>query len=133
MEDVKRTVDDLRLKAVVYVVQASHDERHLLWVQHSREARAHGWGTGTVDWSGRGSCGRMVQVGEVAGHPVTMTLIFDTICGQSVLFWTDESRVVDHDMFPPWLDEHVPAYRDNHCNVANFGHCLAALIKRTAR
>jgi hypothetical protein len=132
MDDVKRAVDDLRLKSVVYVVEASHDERHLLWLHHSNDARLHGWGTGRVEWSGRGGNGWMVQVGEVAGMPVAMTVMFDTICGQPVLFWTDESRVVDHEMFPPWLEANVPAYKHHHCNVANFGHCLAHLSRTPA-
>jgi len=129
MEDVKRAVDDLRLKTAAYVVEATDEERHLLWLHHSAEAKANRWGLGDVQWSGRGGHGWLVPVGELAGFPVNMTVTFDTICGRPVIFWAAVSRVVDYDMCREWLEKHVPAYRDHHCNTANFGHCLAHLLR----
>jgi hypothetical protein len=127
MDDVKRAADDHRLKTVTYVVEANNDERHLLWLVHSSSARSMGWGVGNVDWADRGGHGWLVQVGEIGGLPITLSVMFETICGKSVLFWTPESRAVDWEICREWVMANVPAYEYAHCNVANFGHCLAHL------
>src|SRR5688572_12081284 len=105
MDEPKSALEDPRLKAAVYVVEATSFERHSLWLQHSSEAAAHRWGEGEEEWSGRGGSGWLVEVGTLAGFPVNMHVSFDSINGGLVLFWEGVSRVVDSEMLEAWLRE----------------------------
>lgn len=120
-------LEDPRLKSCVYVVEATSYEKHALWLKHSSTAKEQRWGTGEYAWSGNGARGWWVEVGMLAGKPVTMELIFDTINGHTVLFYSATSRVVDYDMLEAWLRQHVPAYARHNTNASNFNHCLLHL------
>lgn len=128
----QNALEDPRTTAVVYVVEATDDERLGLWREYSAEARAHERGTPSsprLSWT-QDSGGWMAHVGDLAGFPVNVVLTYASINGRPVLFWSPCSRVVDWEMCRMWLEAHIPAFAERHTNAANFGHCLSFLRAR---
>jgi uncharacterized protein YbdZ (MbtH family) len=128
-------LEDPRLAASAYVVNATSDEQHSLWREWSKDAIASGWGSARnerVDWE-QDSSGWMRVVGELAGFPINIDLSWAIVDGVLVLFWDGISRVVDYQMCEDWLKEHVPAFAQRHTNATNFHHMFQyARAKRNA-
>lgn len=128
--ELVRAVDDPRLKRVIYVVEATHQEVTQLWCRWSKQAASKGYGAGTVDWHGNaGTFGWVPEVGRVelkdgSTHPVMMGVDFVEIENKLVLFFSSESRFVDRDMMDAWLKKHVPIYRKRNTTTANFRHVI---------
>lgn len=127
-------LEDPRIRETLYVVEATSQERHALWLEWSAEALTHGWGTPSnqrVPWN-QEAFGCMVGAGTLAGFPVNMDFTWARINGVLVLFWYGCSRVVDSEMCEAWLRKHVPAFATARTNATNFAHCLA-FIRRASR
>lgn len=120
---------DPRRQAAVYVVEATNQEKTMLWCEWSCEAADHMYGSPEherVPWE-QVRDGWAHQVGELAGFPVVIDISFAIIYGELVMFYNGCSRVVDHEMLREWLVSNVPAYLNNHTNSTNFGHCMSTM------
>lgn len=116
------------LKQAEYVVEATHDEQHLLWVAYYDRPDPR---MPKIEWESI-STGTGATVGEIDGRPICLSIFFARINGVLVLFWEPTSQVVDYVQVEAWLEKNVPAYtaetdggRRPKCNTANFGHCLS--------
>lgn len=102
-------------------VEANSYETMCLWKELSVEAKRFGWGNGDYDWVQNNSgCG--CGIGEVAGKPVFVSLLTNTINGQEILFYEATSQIVDHEMVEEWLKEALPdkaKYSGGYVNKTN--------------
>ncbi len=111
-----------KLDETVFLVNADSFGHFALW----RETHD------MVDWV-QDNPGTMQTVGFVGDRPVTVSLTWDIIGGQRVLFWYGASQIVDYRMIEAWLREHThpPKWdggrRIAWCDAMNFHHCLEAL------
>lgn len=128
-----------KARAALYHVEADSFARHALWCDHSTRSLwppRHGEG---VEWSGNGAHGYQITVGHIGERPVCVSLTIDEIGGQTVLFYTAISQVVDHKMIEEWFAANLPAPRRDggarraHCDAMNFADCLHAIADAAKR
>lgn len=110
-----------RLAATAFLVEATSNEWHTLWARwcyksaECREPLFHKW-----EHLG----GWLVQVGEVVGRPIVVSLNWDRLDGFLVCQWQATSELVDYKMIHEWLDRHFTAKtkdgRHAQCDAANF-------------
>lgn len=110
-----------------FVVEATGAEQQMLWGKFCKDSMFQTRFT-THAWK-QINPGYLVCVGELAGFPVNVSLIWNTIDGALVLFYEAVSRVVDHDMVKDWLKERCSPYWDGgtrlaYTNAMNFHHVL---------
>ena len=99
------------LDGVVGVVEATGYEKLALWQEwHVADKRP---------WI-QGRSGLSEQIGTVAGLPVCLSLLVDTVNGHRILFWEATSRVVDYEMARRWLDHVLPPTAKNRTDAMNF-------------
>lgn len=123
---------DPRRLVTAYVVEATSEERTMLWCEWSSEAAGHRYGSPDNErfpWE-QVRDGWSHEVGQLAGFPVNIIVNFAVIYGELVMFYYASSRVVDHEMVEEWLRANVPAYRENHTNATNFGHCMGSMRRK---
>jgi hypothetical protein len=121
------------LRSTYFAVEANSFEQLCLWRDSARDAdrpTIHD----PVLWVEKAR-GHILQIGELAGMPVTLALCFATINNIGVLFYHSPSQVTDHRMVEKWLDENVPANtwgggRATRCDAMNFHQCLHATADR---
>ena len=94
-EPARNLMYDEFMKKLAMFVEATDNERHMLWKEHHDQ----------VIWKQGG--GYLVQVGQFAGMPVNFTLSFETINGKVIGFWSGISRVVHYGMIETWMDTHM--------------------------
>jgi hypothetical protein len=127
----KKEIEDF-LAGVVGCCEVTNYEKHMLWMEYSKEALAFGLTSDAkftrYEWKAGGH-GLGETVGYLADMPVHMTLWCDTIDGQKILFYEPTSMVVDNRMIQAWLEDNLPktAFRAdgyinktdamNFCNV----------------
>lgn len=113
-----------RLKVTDFLVEATHNEWHMLWSRwcsDSNECREPIF----KKWEQLG--GWLVTVGKLDGRPVCISLNWDRLDGFLVCDWEATSEVVDYKMVNKWLDEHFSGKtkdgRRARCNAQNFHLC----------
>lgn len=101
-----------RLKKTVAVVEATHTEQHFLWMQYSTQSD---WddmkrpSARKMKWE-QANPGRMVMLGEIDGREVWMSIFFNVIEGQFVLFWELTSTACDYALADKWFEENLKPY-----------------------
>lgn len=123
--------DDIEeyFREVHFLVEASYEEKHLLWLIHHHEPN-HGR-TVVESWEDEGM-GHGVQVGTLDKRPVCITMFYARLEGKRVCFWEPTSQVVDHEMIEKWLrarTKHITWDRGRWAseNASNFHLCLESL------
>lgn len=73
-----------------------------------------------VNWI-QGDFGRMVTVGHINEFPITVSLFWNTIDNEEVLFYEASSRVVDYSVVNKWLHENcsMELYKTDAMNFHN--------------
>lgn len=113
---------DKRFQETFFLVEASSFEKHYLWKEWNEQ----------VKWEGESS-GYLIQVGELGGRPVTISISWVRIDGRLVGFWNSPSQVSDYKMVTAWLGENcvTPNWdrgtRNANCDATNFHLCLNAI------
>lgn len=127
------------LRRSVFVVEASHFERHTLWCDWAKDSRNPKYPGQTYKWvDGRISRSVPYDSPRVRNcdHQLALYLTFETINDQVVCFWEPASAVTDiyaarklmdsiADLLPRW-----DGTRRSSANAWNFGHCLSAIDER---
>lgn len=118
-------------KDVVFLVEATDFEHHMLWLVHHYESEGHELDVvRTWDEEGRG---HEITVGEVNGMPVVVSLTYAWLEGKRVCFYYTCSRMADSVMVEKWLRErtkHITwdgGRRWGHEDAQNFHLCLDAI------
>lgn len=127
-------MEDDFMKGVVYVVEATHNEKMHLWLEWHCNHEG-------ITWDDNSS-GLSVVIGDLADMPVAISLFKADILGQTVLFWELTSQVQDYRMAEEWLKENVEAHsmsgvlndhRPCRTDVSNFSHCMSYLMKNRGK
>lgn len=107
--------NDGRFAKIDGLVEATDFERDCLWEKYHDKSG--------YDWQDDGN-GYLITVGETVAKndepslPISFTVLFATIKGQRIAFWSDCSRIVDHDLISEWFKVNVPNARKT--NAQNF-------------
>lgn len=113
-----------RLLVTDYLVEATSCERFDIWCKWCKDSNE--CSRPEVDkWEQMN--GWLVQVGELYGRTINITLTWDNLDGFLVCFWEAVSELVDYKMVDEWLDEHFKK-KDATCNAMNFHNCIHALL-----
>lgn len=86
------------------VVTASHDEYLGLWMRWAHDS---GW---SCDYARRRfrwqqySVGWWRKIGEVAGRPICVSVMFAEVEGRAIAFVDGCSKLVDHAMIREWIE-----------------------------
>jgi len=111
-------VDTSVLDDVVYFVEATRCERHLLWQENKRQ--------GYVEWEEAKLPGFFIQVGQLSLRKSKTAIMvefeFVRLNGLLVAFFEATSLIVDHSMVREWFKNHYPYTNTTDAN--NFGNCL---------
>ena len=96
-------------RIVKYMFEASDFERSRLWMEWRNHIQSR-------DEQPSVDLPTLVQVGELAGHPVSMHITWARLDGHLVGFYCASSRIVDHQMIEAWLDKNFcpPAHGGTH-------------------
>ena len=87
------------IAGVIGVVEANSFETLCLWKEHpNADAR----------WK-QAPWGPLVEIGQVDGRPIWVSLLVHTIDGDRVLFIDATSQIVDHKLIDEWLHANLPA------------------------
>jgi hypothetical protein len=118
-----------RLAKTLFVVEATSFEMQCLWAETSPESNyrrfaPRRWEQVHPGW--------LVTVGELDSRPICVSMCWNRIDGQLVMFWEATSQVVDTIQIEKWLSQHFNGKWDNGtreatANAANFHHCLNAI------
>lgn len=124
-----------RLDATEYAVEADSFAGLMLWQEWAEEARRQ-WGKvrehfDRVEWLSIGD-GYGPNIGDVAGRPVNVSVLWALIEGRLVLFYYGMSQLVDHQMIDAWLRERLPQLfqegeRVRTTDAMNFGNVVHAI------
>ena len=128
-----RETDKRYFQDVFFLVEATSEEKYLLWEKYGPSLRAKASIEGpSVFWKDE-SAGYMIHVGNIADRPIMVHISYATLNGKKVMFYEGVSELVDHKMIHDWVHYHSHHIRrDNghrwaQCNTANFNHCLRRL------
>jgi hypothetical protein len=123
---------DPRFRDTIFVVEANSFEMMALWSRHSHEGSTES----TIrpykryKWE-HDSYGKTVEVGQIDGHPITITFFWQIIDGYYVTFYERCSWYIDLYQVDAWLLAHCNPTWDSscraHCDASNFHHCLNAI------
>ena len=85
-------------RIIKYMFEATDFERSRLFLEWHQRIRS---------WDDRPETGlpTFVQVGDLAGYPVTIRIVWARLDGHLVGFYSAESRLVDHRMIEDWIDK----------------------------
>ena len=92
------------------IVEADSFARHTLWLIYYHKPL---YGVQLDTWEQKG--GYMIQLGYLDRRPINIDISFDIINGKKVMFWSDCSQVVDHNMIDSWFSHFTPP----GCGTAN--------------
>lgn len=115
---------------VEFVVEATDEERFLLWCVHFDnpnpkypESRIKSW---EQEMRGFGR-----EIGTFHGHPIFISITYAKLEGKRVAFLEATSRIVDYSLVNDWVDREfknrMPA---RVTNSTNFSHCIS-FLRRT--
>lgn len=114
---------DPRFEETVYTIDATHDEVHFLWCQYAAESPLPSYfPRSPIEPE---SLGRFEQVGELAGRPVCVSLLWWKVRGARICFIDAVSEVVDWKLIDAWRRERFPGVP--HTNAGNFHNCIGSL------
>lgn len=129
--ELTSTDAESRLKDTRFLIEATDNEWHTLWVHwcsKSLECREPLFEV----WEQLG--GWLVTVGTLDDRPVCISLNFDRLDGFLVCIWNATSEVVDYKAINDWFDKHYHAVRMGggraRCNAANFHICTFEIADR---
>lgn len=131
LDDMRRRnaeENEANRKVAVYLVEATHNEAHDLWVDWSEESASHGWGDARsprLPWE-QITLGYGDTIGHFGGMPVAVSVTFARVLGQVIAFYEATSQVVDHRMVGKWTQTAFPSSRGK-TNATNFHICVQAL------
>ena len=131
LDDMNRRADEENERNrfdAVFLVEATHNEWHHLWVDWSEESLAHGWGDHQIrrlQWE-QISLGYRKTIGHFGGMPVAVSVSFARLRGLVVASYEATSQVVDYRMVEKWRKKEFPSAR-GHTNASNFHICAHAL------
>lgn len=131
-----------RIKQTVALVEANSNEQHLLWREWAKEStwcdpKYPSTLSRKFMWE-QMNPGCWIQIGTLAKMPVCISLSWNRLDGQVVLFWELTSMVTDSRMAEKYLKKifgKIPTYDNGHREAttdANNFH-LAAEAVREAR
>lgn len=119
-------------KDVVCLVEATHTEQHMLWIENFYEPRKAFEGR-VKTWTQEGM-GHTITIGHLDKRPICVTMFCDWINGQRVMFYDAVSQVVDRKLVEDWLQYWTlktirwdNGHRWAHCDAMNFAHALEAV------
>ncbi len=125
-----------RMRRTVAVIEATHTEQFYLWKEWSDESGwddSHHPGHPQLRWEqmNPGSC---LTLGYIEDMPVNISLTWNRIEGQVVLFWEMPSTVTDlrmgedylKKMLNPW-PTYDKGYRRATFDAMNFGNAVSAI------
>ena len=109
---------DPRFAESVFWVHATDTETHELWCKFHN----------VVDWVQDGM-GLSTQIGVSNGKPVCMSVFWNILNGQRVLFYECTSQLADYELVDKWVSENCKVKYDKgtrraHTNAMNFAHCF---------
>lgn len=129
--------DEMRkfLAGVVGVVEATREEQHQIWARWAssspdkRPEDKH-----RLEWSTEGSQSMLVNAGELAGHPVWLSLYVVSVGRHRLLFYHATSQVTDSRIVDAWLKQTMPKTafdgdRLNSTDATNFHNVLPRGVK----
>lgn len=118
-----------RLAKTLFVVEATSFEQHCLWAETATESNCRRfeprrWEQVHPGW--------LVRIGKLDSRPICVSMRWNRIDGQLVMFWEATSQVVDTVQIEKWLSQHFTGKwgngtREATTNAANFHHCLNAI------
>lgn len=105
-----------------YLVEADSFAKLSLWERWAEDSRSPrpDWVT-PLSWK-QHNMGTTLQLGELDGRPVMLTLFWDTIGGVLVCFYDSGSQVTDYRMVEDFLDKTFPGIRKS--DAMNFGNVI---------
>lgn len=118
-------------KDVVFIVEANSFEKLCLWLDHWHEPRkgylkVESWEDDCGGW--------FINIGEINGRQINISIFHSYINGKKVMFYECVSQLVDHKMVEEWLKHYSfdKIRWDNnsrwaHCDAMNFHHCIEAI------
>jgi len=124
---------ETRLAKTLFVVQATHYEVQSLWSNWSKksadQSRFRPAPDKQIDWVQLDGWG--VQVGELDGMLICVSIIWNKLNGHLIAFWEPTSLVFDHRQWESWINKHFSGTWDNDrkalTNTSNFHHCIRAI------
>ena len=120
IQEFRRLNMEQRLKATLCSVEATSFEEHSLWDKWSNQSKNSY--SSAVAWE-QLSDGWLPTVGRINDKPVCISLSWNFIDGQPVLFWDATSILVDYDMIHDWLKKMMPqVYVDQVCLTTDAGN-----------
>lgn len=122
---------DPRFKDTFFVVEATGEERQMLWCRHALKSPYQQPEFRRFRWE-QDNPGFWEQIGTFGGWPIVITGFWEIIENRRVLFWEATSQLVHYPLCEEWLQKYVktPRYngnRESSCNAANFSTCLWAI------
>ncbi len=139
--DFAREISD-RLSKTVAVVEATSTEQFYLWKEWSNESAWQEAGRtpfSKVSWE-QMNPGFCQTIGRLGDMPVVISLAWNRIEGQLVLFWELTSQVQDYRMAEPWLkkmfgEKGWPTYDSGNrraiSDAMNFHNTMIAVSEAT--
>ena len=128
MKELPDSIED-RLAQTFFIVKATDNERHTLWLQHSKQGESRI--KNPVDWQ-QVSDGRWLQIGTINNRPICMDFFWAWIDGFLICFYYSTSQLFDWKMADEFLEKHFKGTWDKtrraECNAMNFHHCLNAIF-----
>ena len=114
-----------RLEVTNFLVEATHNEWHMLWSRWCAESRECCKPL-VKNWEQLG--GWLVTIGHLMNRPIVISLQWNRLDGFLVCNWTPTSQLVDHQMIDEWFEKHFTNKtkdgRPAICNAMNFHHCI---------
>lgn len=126
-----------RMAKAVAVVEASHTEMHFLWMQYAQEST---WADSKypsrkMKWQ-QANPGRAMMIGKIGRREVWLSIVFNRIEDQMVIFWELTSPACDYNLVDPWFAKAFgakgwPTYdkgsRTATFDAMNFGNAVSAI------
>lgn len=95
--DIKQMLSDTK-----YAVEANSFETSALYTNFVIGGRARD----TSSWK-QINLGTVATIGHIGSRPICISLFWNRIYGELVLFWDATSEVVDYKLIKDWLDSHL--------------------------
>lgn len=125
---VKDDIESL-FKDVVFMVEATHNEQHNLWLTHFEVDVGYGK---VKSWE-QEMAGHTCIIGEFGEMPINLCFFYAKIEGRRVCFWECVSAVSHVFMIEKWMEPRTAHMRWDAgtrpalTNADNFHHCLDAI------
>lgn len=124
--------DEKYFKDVVFLVEATHTEKHFIWEQYYYNPSPK-FGRVINSWEDE-MMGHCLILGTIDNRPIAVTFYYAKILGKRVMFYEGTSQLVDHEMIKSWLKHFTldkvrwdGNTRWAHCDAMNFHLCVQAL------